>query len=935
LPNFPRSKPLRLGSRALDILVTLVERAGETIRKDELITRTWPDTVVDEGALRVHVAALRKALGDGRAGKRYIANIPGRGYSFLAPVAHEPGKEATTLPNRAVVGGNLPASLTRIVGRSEIIACLATQLPQRRFVTIVGPGGIGKTTVAITVAETVNASYRDSIWFVGLASLADPELVPRALGAMLGISLPVIDPVSGLTAWLRDKHALIVLDSCEHIIVAAATLAEAVLKTAPRVHILATSREPLRAEGEWLHRLASLELPPASGNLSPEEALHYSAVQLFIERATASLDGLTFSAADVPAVLEICRRLDGVPLALELAADQIDVFGIRGLAARLDDRFAVLTKGRRTALPRHQTLRATLDWSYDLLPQTEQVILRRLALFQGDFTMDSAAAVVTDDRITTADAFEGVANLAMRSLVATDISRDVTYHRLLDTTRAYALNKLTESGEAGRISRLHAEYYCDLFNRAQDDWKTRPTAEWLADFERQTDDVRVALDWAFSAVGDASIGVTLTVAAVPLWTHSSLMEECRRRVEQALARQNLIAGRDPRHEMQLHAALGMSLNYTTGPVSKTAAAWTNTLIIAKSLGDTEYQLRALRGLWAHHMNGGEYRRALAFAHEFRGLAATLADPASLDFGDRMAAIILHYLGDQKRALGHLEHPLARPVAPVRHSQTARFLLDRDVTVQALLSRILWLQGFSDQAARTARLAVDRALAIGHALSLCHALAQAMCPVALYTGDLACAEGSVAMLLDNARERGLAGWIARGHCFLGMVMITREDFAAGLPVLRDALAELRESGAAPSYPAFLAILAGGLGRAGRVTEGLATIDQALMLSTSREEHWCLPELLRTKGELRLLEGLSEASPSAEDCFRQALDRAHRDGVLAWELRAASSLARLWQDQGRIREARDLLAPVYGRSSEGLETVDLREAKSLLGQLALAD
>jgi tetratricopeptide (TPR) repeat protein len=292
----------------------------------------------------------------------------------------------------------------------------------------------------------------------------------------------------------------------------------------------------------------------------------------------------------------------------------------------------------------------------------------------------------------------------------------------------------------------------------------------------------------------------------------------------------------------------------------------------------------------------------------------------------MAAIILHYLGDQESARHHLELRLARPVVPVRHSHTSRFLLDTDVTVQALLARILWLQGFSDQAIRAARLAVDRALAIGHALSLCHALAQALCPVARYTGDLARAENAVAMLLDNARARGLAGWIARGHCFLGMVMIMRGDFAAGLPLLRDALAELRESGAAPGYPAFLAVLAGSLGRAGRVIEGLETIDQALTLSRRHEERWCFPELLRVKGELRLLEGSVETSHSAEDCFRQAIYEAHIDGTLAWELRAATSLARLRRDQ-----ARELLGSVFGRFTEGFSTADLHEAKALLDEL----
>src|SRR6266404_1442728 len=389
-------KPLRLGSRALDILVMLIESAGETIAKDQLIARTWPDAVVDEGALRVHVAALRKALGDGQAGRRYIANIPGRGYSFIAPVTREQQQPATTPPDRAVLGGNLPAPLSRIVGRDDIIAALRTQLVRRRFLTIVGPGGIGKTTVAVAIAESVSASYEDGVWFVGLASLPDPDLVASALSTVLG---------------------------------AAAAIAEAILKAAARVSILATSREPLRAEGEWLHRLSSLELPPRSDYLTPDGALQYSAVQLFSERALAIMDGFALGDDDVIPVLEICHRLDGVPLALELAAARVDVFGVKGLAARLDDRFTVLTGGRRTALPRHQTLRAAMDWSYDLLPETEQIILRRVAVFQGDFTIDASAAVAIDDRIGTADVLEGIANLAAKSLISTNVNSEITYHR--------------------------------------------------------------------------------------------------------------------------------------------------------------------------------------------------------------------------------------------------------------------------------------------------------------------------------------------------------------------------------------------------------------------------------------------------------------------------------------------------------------------------
>jgi predicted ATPase len=313
------------------------------------------------------------------------------------------------------------------------------------------------------------------------------------------------------------------------------------------------------------------------------------------------------------------------------------------------------------------------------------------------------------------------------------------------------------------------------------------------------------------------------------------------------------------------------------------------------------------------------------------LAATTDHPADLAVSDRMIGIILHYLGDQTNARHHLERNLARPVARVRHSQTVRFLIDHRVAVRALLSRILWCQGFPDQATHTAQLAVEDAGARGHTLSLCHALSQAVCPVALYNGDLAAAESFVAILLGHARELGLSGWIARAHCFQGTVLIVRGDFAAGLPLLRNALEELREGGSAPGFPQFLAVLARGLGRAGRVTEGQAAIDQALTLSERYEERWSLPELLRTKGELHLLAGSGGAALAAEDCFRQALDWARHDGTLSWELRAALSLGRLWRNQARDAEAHDLLTSVYGRFTEGFDTADVKAARALIDDL----
>jgi predicted ATPase/DNA-binding winged helix-turn-helix (wHTH) protein len=923
-------KPLRLGSRALDILIALVESAGEIIGKYQLIARTWPDAVVDEGALRVHVAALRKALGDGRDGMRYIANVPGRGYSFAAPVAREQ-RRPTIAPDQAPVGGSLPAPLTRILGRDGVIAGLTAQLSQRRFLTIVGPGGVGKTTVAIAVAQSVSASYKDGVWFVGLSSLADPDLVPSALTAVLGISQPAINPVSGLTGWLRDRHLLIVLDSCEHVIAAAARIVEEILRAARHVSILATSREPLRAEGEWVHRLASLRVPPDSAGLTTDDVLHYPAVELFTERAAAVVEELSFGSAELRAVVEICRSLDGMPLALELAAAQIDVFGIKGLAARLSDRFAVLTRGRRTALPRHQTLRATMDWSYDLLPPVEQLILSRLSVFQGDFTMAAAAAVAADDHIKITDVIEGVANLAMKSLVTTDISGELTYHRMLDTTRAYALEKLSESSEVERVRRLQAEYFRDLFERAETEWETRPATEWLGDYAPQIDNLRAALDWAFSPDGDASTGIALTTAAVPLWMHLSLMAECRSRVEQALAVLKVELDRDAPRGMKLYAALATSLIYTGGSSTELEAAWAKSLELAERLDNTEYRLRAVWELWTLNRVNRWHRAALTQAQRFCALAANQADPNHRLIGERMLGISHHYLGDQVSARRHLETVVDEHVKSENRSHIVRFQVDLRVSARTFLVPILWLLGFPDQAMRAAKVAVEEAEAVDHVLSVCHALVFGACPTVLLAGDLASGEHYVSMLIDHSDRHGLARWHAYGSGYRGALAIKRGDIAVGLQLLRAGLDEL---GGFATLRFMDFLMPEALCQAGEIVEGLATVEGAIARSLETEELRLVAELLRIKGELLLLQGGPRAPATAEGHFRQALDWARRQGALSWELRAATSLARLLSDQGRSADAIVLLEPVYDRFTEGFDTPDLKEAKALLEELTRA-
>jgi predicted ATPase/DNA-binding winged helix-turn-helix (wHTH) protein len=460
-------KPVRLGSRALDILTLLVEHAGELVSKDELTARAWPGTFVEESSLRVHIAGLRRALGDGHAGNRYVANIPGRGYRFVAPVAaSEQTGPAAPKPPIAAPAHNLPASLIRMIGRDAVTSTLSAELPRRRFITIVGPGGIGKTTVALAVANGLAAAYRDRVRYVDLASLTDSLVVPRVLASVSGLATHSETPTPELIAFLGNKNMLVVLDSCEHVVESAAALAVDLLKSAPGLNVLATSREPLCAEGECVRRLMPLQVPPASRKLTATEALAFSAVQLFVERAIERLDTFELTDVDAPIIAEICRELDGIALAIELAASRVDAFGLRELATLLKDRFRLLMRGRRTGLRRHQTLRAALDWSYEFLQECERIVLRRLAAFDSYFTLESAISVAGEANIAALDVVNALANLVANSLVIADIGSDIVHYRLLETTRVYAHEKLAESGELEQVTQRHAENLQNILEQA-------------------------------------------------------------------------------------------------------------------------------------------------------------------------------------------------------------------------------------------------------------------------------------------------------------------------------------------------------------------------------------------------------------------------------------------------------------------------------------
>jgi predicted ATPase len=816
-----------------------------------------------------------------------------------------------------------------MVGRSEVVQALVEQLPRQRLVTIVGPGGIGKTTVAVAVADRLLGSFKDGVCFVDLAALSDPLLVPSALAAQLGVAIRSDNPLPSLIAFLKEREFLIVLDSCEQMVEAAAALAEDVVKRAKNVSVLATSREPLRAEGERVHRLPPLTAPPTGAGLTAAEALRFPSVQLFVERAATSLDAFDLSDADAPVVAEICSRLDGIALAIEIAAGRVDTFGIAGLAAALNDRFQLAMRGRRTALPRHRTLGAALEWSHAQLPEVERLVLRRLAVFVGAFTMESAGAVLADEGLPVAEAVDAIANLITKSLVSADVDRTIALYRLFDVTRAYALQRLEESGERDRLARLHAEHFCSVLEQAQLDWGRQPAAVWLEQRRHLVDNVRAALDWAFSPSGDAALGAALTLAAVPLWFALSLTSECAERIDRALA---VPAGSESAdREMRLDAAHAWSLMQTRGQVPETEAAWRRVLQIAEQKGDVDYQLRAMWGLWAALLNRCELRPALAMAQRFSALAARQADGADLLVGDRMVGYIHHLMGEQTQARQYIERMLSRYEVPVIGAQVIRYVFDQRATAQCFLARILWLQGSADSALSLVKSVVDAAQAGDDVLSLCQVLVQAACPVALLVGDLPLAERYVTMLTESAGRQSLDFWQAFGHCFQSILFVRRGEVARGLAGLGAGLEELRAIRYGVYYVVFLGEYADAQRRIGKVAEGLAAIDAAIGRCEQNEERWYLPELLRIKGELIGQQPASDAPSRAEECFRESIRWARQQQTLAWELRTATSLARWLDASGNGLEARECLLPVYGRFDEGFETADLRTAKTLLDAL----
>lgn len=920
--------PVRIGDRALEILVALVERRGEIVPKDELFARVWPKTHVEQSSLKVNVATLRRVLRESAASRTYISAVAGVGYRFEYPVtAVETTKLPTSPADWSPTHDNLPRSATTIFGRGLCIEELQCCSEESRLVTIVGAAGIGKTTVALAVARAVSGAYSNGAWFIDLAPLTDATQISNAVAAAVGLTIHAEQADASLCAFLRNRSILLVLDNCEHLTASLADIVQRILSETTNVHIIATSREPLRGPDERIYRLPPLEVPAECAGMPAAKAMSFSAIQLFVERAKSSGEEFALDDHDVSLVVGICRELDGIALAIELAATRVATLGISTVSTLLVDRFRWLNKGSRTAPQRQQTLSAALEWSYHLLTVTERLVLQRLSCFASSFSLDAACAIAAFGSVEREDAQLALWGLVDKSL----ISRDPIHneYRLLETMRAFARQKLEEGGDHTKCQRAHSRYFLGVTQSAEYELDSLPVSEWRHVSLRTIDDVRAALRWSFADPDTLVIAISLVVAAIPLWARLSQFEECRlwaaRVLSDPRARRQL-AGPE---RMKLSVTLASVLLYTQGPTPQVNALFCQALPLAKRFGDVQCLLRSLYGLAYYRLYAGRYRAGMDCVASLRREAQAAKDDAFKIDAERLEASMMHYVGEHCRARRRVVRFVDDRGVQEQGRRLARFHLDHKVSARIILAHVLMVQGLLDQARDVARVAVEDTRNLGHVIAMGNTLVLAAIPVAFYRGDLDDAERLLALVADDVAQHKFV--VCLVSCLRSTVLAAKGD-RSEVVRLENAILELRAAGIGVRYPSYLGLLAQALGEIGRVTEGQRQISRAIQLAEGYEEAWCLPELLRIKAKLLLTDQRISVKRTAEGHLMKAIGLAQRQSALTWELRASIDLAQLLCERDDRAQARKLLSSICRKFTEGFETADLRQATRMLRDIS---
>lgn len=883
-------KPVYVGGRSFDLLVALTEQPGRLLSKRELLKRIWSDVIVEDGSLRFHMAGLRKLLGDGENGARYIATQVGVGYAFVAPVERSgaPGSmasaiEAATEDTLPVRLSKLPPRLPRLFGRERDISLLEERVVDTAFFVIVGPAGVGKTSLAVEVAHRLTTQFDEEVVFVDFSMLEDQTLVPSMMASAMGIAVQGEDPLAVILGHIRDRRFLLLLDNCEHVITPVAEVVQRIMDAAPMTRMLATSREPLRIRNEHVHRLGALPFPDDSSNLPVDELLEYPAVQLFCERASAADSSLDIDEKAARLIGGMCSRLDGMALPIELAAVHVATHGISATARQLGERFSLGWPGRRTAQPRQQTLMATLDWSYELLSTREQLVLERLAIFVGPFSIDAALEVAADSEIGPTEIAIAIDELTSKSLIALNRSRDSGTYRLLEMTRAYAREKLQARSHEHclAVARSHASFFLAELEAAP--IRDEDVLQDARALGQQLGNIRAALDWCFGRDGDRGLGTRLAAASAPLFHNLSHLVECRTWCSRAL---DEIA--DPQRgtaiELELQGALGFSLMFTRGNSVAAGNALARALEIATDLDDRRNQLRMLGGLHIFHERIGEYSTAMVYARRAVVVAELIGEPEALGIAYSLSGISHHLAGNQIRAREELELALERS-PPSQRGRTSRYGFDHRNRSAIALARALWLTGEEARAGALARQTVQEAAQLNHPVTLCIALIWSFA-VHLWMGEHDLAEETLQAFAECAEVNAFAPYIAAASGCRGELAIHRGMAIDALDSVEESLSRLRAARYELLTTPFSMALARGLMLCGRYSDARERIDATIDRCNGNGERFAMPELLRIKAEIMRCAGVATDAPAA--LLNDAISLAREQGSCAWESRIAADL-----------------------------------------------